>query len=536
MSSWSSARIRLSFHTSEGRVAVLLGVAVLVVAAATVSQHPVGVFVDDGYYVILGKSLATGHGLRYLQLPGEPYGTRFPPGYPILLAALWKLAPQFPQNVVLFKLANAALLGVAASLGYLFGVRRLGLRRPVAIPAVLLGAASIPALVLAGLVLSETLFLTVLVASLLAAQDALEWPTLRRALIAGLLCGILVLVRTIGAVVLPILAFLLWRRRGWRHASVALAAGALLAGLWQVWVAAHPFDQAPDLAGSFGGYGGWIAQGFRDLGWSALWILPAHNAGLLAANLRVQVAPLVPIDVKDALLAVALLVCALGAWAAAKRATAYVWALAGYFGVVLMWPFAPLRYVWSVWLLVVLLFAGGVSAIARWRPTGSVGAAARWVAVVACGLVVTGNLLYTIRGYRGRWWNSIPREVSARATPLLQWAARHTTPRDVLVSDYDAMQHLYVGRRAVPAYAFTAAEYLKPRPAGAAARELGRIVAYYHARYVITSDEYVVRAAGVLNTLGGVRLVLADSTPPRNLMFRVEPPSASRTSSPPGRR
>jgi hypothetical protein len=166
----------------------------------------------------------------------------------------------------------------------------------------------------------------------------------------------------------------------------------------------------------------------------------------------------------------------------------------------------------------------------------SVGVATRWVAVVACGGVVAGNLLYTIRGYRGRWWDSIPRDVSARAAPLLRWAARHTTPRDVLVSDYDAMQYLYVGRRAVPGYAFTAAEYLTPRPAGAAAHELGRIVEYYHARYVITSDEYVVRAAGTLNALGEVRLVLADSTPPRNLMFRVEPSSVPPGSSIPGRR
>ena len=33
-----------------------------------------------------------------INMPGAPHATHFPPGYPLLLAALWKLLPSFPDN------------------------------------------------------------------------------------------------------------------------------------------------------------------------------------------------------------------------------------------------------------------------------------------------------------------------------------------------------------------------------------------------------------------------------------------------------
>ena len=91
--------------------AIVLGAGVL-----TITPHPLGVFSDDGMYAVLAKSLAEGRGYRFINLPGAPSGTHFPPAYPLLLAALWKLVPAFPQNVLVFKAANALLNAVAAVL------------------------------------------------------------------------------------------------------------------------------------------------------------------------------------------------------------------------------------------------------------------------------------------------------------------------------------------------------------------------------------------------------------------------------------
>src|SRR5207247_10454340 len=63
----------------------LVGVVALAFGFAAVNTLPVGVFHDDAMYVILARSLATGQGYRYLNLPGNPAATHFPPGYPAFL-------------------------------------------------------------------------------------------------------------------------------------------------------------------------------------------------------------------------------------------------------------------------------------------------------------------------------------------------------------------------------------------------------------------------------------------------------------------
>jgi hypothetical protein len=67
-----------------------LGVVGIFVWAAVAT----GVWHDDGAYLLPGKSLADGEGLRYSQVAGSPPGAKFPPVYPLFLALLWRLAPE----------------------------------------------------------------------------------------------------------------------------------------------------------------------------------------------------------------------------------------------------------------------------------------------------------------------------------------------------------------------------------------------------------------------------------------------------------
>ena len=95
-------RVRVGAASALGdprTVGVLVAAIALAVALVAVPNWPAGVFQDDGIYVILGKSLASGQGYRYLNLPGAPYATHYPPGYPLFLALLWKISPQFPQKL-----------------------------------------------------------------------------------------------------------------------------------------------------------------------------------------------------------------------------------------------------------------------------------------------------------------------------------------------------------------------------------------------------------------------------------------------------
>src|ERR1051325_2612567 len=115
---------------SRVRASTLAPIIVVVIAIAAgmnaIDATPIGVFYDDALYTILGKAIASGEGYRYLNIPGAPPATHYPPGYPALLALLWKISPTFPQNVALFKTTNALLLGVVAFFTYRSEERRVG--------------------------------------------------------------------------------------------------------------------------------------------------------------------------------------------------------------------------------------------------------------------------------------------------------------------------------------------------------------------------------------------------------------------------
>ena len=185
----------------------------LVIAIAAIPNWPAGVFQDDGIYVILGKALASGEGYRYLNLPGAPYATHYPPGYPLFLAALWKLAPEFPQNVAVFTFANAGLLALAAFGAFGFARNRLGLSALGAGAVAVAGTVSVPVLIFGVFVLSEPLFLALLLLVLPYAERQADEGTWREALFVGLAGGALAMVRSTGMFVVPAFALVLLLRR-----------------------------------------------------------------------------------------------------------------------------------------------------------------------------------------------------------------------------------------------------------------------------------------------------------------------------------
>src|SRR5229473_4340612 len=65
---------------------------------------------DDSIYFVAAKSLAEGRGYRILSLPGEPFQTKYPPLWPLILAGIWKIDPRFPQNLKLALVLNWLIL------------------------------------------------------------------------------------------------------------------------------------------------------------------------------------------------------------------------------------------------------------------------------------------------------------------------------------------------------------------------------------------------------------------------------------------
>ena len=171
---------------------VMVAVVPMLVAWWASVPYVVGVWHDDGVYALLGRAIAAGDGFHYTQLPGAPAATHYPPAYPLLLAAVWRFAPSFPDNISAFLALNAVLAGVAALGAYRFARLRLAWRDEAAAAFALATMLVTPALALSGAVLSESLFLAALWPVLHLADDVADRPSdARGALLAGASIGAL---------------------------------------------------------------------------------------------------------------------------------------------------------------------------------------------------------------------------------------------------------------------------------------------------------------------------------------------------------
>src|SRR6185437_5090566 len=176
---------------------LVVGIVVLIVGVSILDGVPVGGYFDDGMYVVLAKALATGHGYHWLNLPGYPAATHFPPGYPFVLSLLWRVFPSFPGNVIVFKAANIVFLACSAAGVAIFARRRVGLPRWGAVAVALSASLGLPTLILGTQVMSEPFFLALLFPTLLFAERIADGDRRIGAIVAlGVAVGLVTLVRT----------------------------------------------------------------------------------------------------------------------------------------------------------------------------------------------------------------------------------------------------------------------------------------------------------------------------------------------------
>jgi len=489
----------------------------LVAAIHAIEPLPVGVFYDDAQYLVLAKSLATGHGYRFLNLPDAPFATHFPPGYPAFLAVLWWIAPAFPESVALFKFANAVLLAIVGLFAYRFAWRTIGVSPWLAAAAAVAGTVTIPSLVLSSAIMSEPLFLALLLPMLAWAERETQPPThaptsgdVRTALVIGVAIGGIALVRTHGiALAAAVVATYLARARRREAIACAVATGIVLAP-WMVWVAAHNDSLPPLVRGAYGSYFAWLATGLRVAGMRLIAVTIPDNVATIATSIVRSIVPdihwsldLLAGCVFTVSSAIAVTTC----WARARVMILFV---AFYLAIVIVWPFSPLRFVWGIWPLLMLLPAAGIAA--AWdAPRVRQSLAWRGALVSSTLALSLAILAFNARGYANAWWSSNARFHARRVLPQLAWVARSTQSRDIVAADAEAAVYLYTGRRAVPITSFTAAEYAHEPSVAEQTAIVQQLIDRYQPRYVLATSPHVVAAANRLASSRRAAIVRIDS-------------------------
>lgn len=479
---------------------VILAVVTALAVVLAIEPWPVGVFQDDGIYVILAKSLAEGEGYRYLNLPGTPNATHYPPLYPAFLALLWKVYPSFPDNVVLFKFANAVLLGIAAALFYRIGRKMLALPPLIAGIAVLAFTVCRPVLLLSAMVLSEPLFLVFLGLTLLAMHRAGDTGQTSHTATAAVLAVALTLIRSIGIAVLPPFMLLLIARRQWRQALIALVVA--MAGIlpWQLWVSASAHDLPSMLTGKYGPYSAWLIEAVRSDGWQFVRSVTANNfEGLFTLSWRELGIPAgAPNVLKlgSAVLSAILLVAGgRRVWRTSPTTAGFA---AGYAFIVILWPFAPDRFLLGIWPLIGLMIFSGAKHIwnlgARLRLSNQL-SNTRYVLlssmfVAVCGAMFAAYVVDSARLEPRSGYVRAEKATTQRASSVVEWVSANADTDAIVVGESDGLIYLYTGRQAVPGGAFRPQDYTDPPSIEVAIDDLRAIIREYSPDYVFVSTTF----------------------------------------------
>ena len=505
----------------ERFVPLLLMIVVLVAAISSITPWPVGAYEDDAIYTLLAKALATGDGYRMVNLPGAPHATHFPPGYPYLLSLLWRVAPDFPDNVVVFKFMNAALLAAAAGGVYWFVRARVGFGAVAAAVIAAFGTVSLAMLQLAALVMSEPLFITLLFLALLAVERSAGSGSLRHAALAGVLLGSLCLVRTVGVAAIGSAVLVLLLRRRLTAAVVVVAVTAVFLVPWQLWVSAHQAELPPILQGKYGSYGSWLADGYRAGGVDFARRVVIENLASMGNSLSNLVMPAPYFWPRLASLVILVVAAGAGSLLLLKRAASLVAFLALYVTLIIVWPFDPYRFLLALWPVLAIVLGVAIRELWQWRPATVLPTTIRWAALGAAAYLVLGHAAWNWQGLRGASWTDLQRQAGVSARPLLEWVSRNTRPDDVLSTEHDVLVYLYTGRRGVPVSTFLASQRVAPFTPSDNIHWVAAMVRTYEPRYLITGWTPHVAAADTLSAQPAPALRRAGSIPHHTIYERI---------------
>ncbi|HEX5072845.1 MAG TPA: glycosyltransferase family 39 protein [Gemmatimonadaceae bacterium] len=196
-------------------------------------------FGDDAAYLLLGRSLRA-FNYREPYFVGNPVAARFPPGYPAFLAAV---TGPFGEHLGL--VSAAGILVSVAGMLFLFDVVRRRWSTELALLVIAAAAVNPQLLANASNVQSETLYTTLTLGSLWAADRAVGQRDrrergVRAAVVAGGLAIAAALTRSVGVTLIGALGLHWLFRRRYRWVMVFAAASAVTVGAWLSWTVVAP--------------------------------------------------------------------------------------------------------------------------------------------------------------------------------------------------------------------------------------------------------------------------------------------------------
>ena len=227
--------------------AVLTAGALVVAVYVFRLDHVVGIIGDDAWYALLGRTLARGDGFQQPNTPTPGLLPYLPPGFPLLLAPLWYIAPEFPANIVLLKALSVVAMLATAGLTYAYSRAHTEWPRELAL-IVAVVVALVPSLVFlsTSTLMSDAAFLAVQLATIVVFERS---PSRTGTVVAGVGAAAGMLIRAVGVAVPVGVVVHLCVKREWRRAALFTAVVVVSLTPWQIYVYRHSASAVPQGGG-----------------------------------------------------------------------------------------------------------------------------------------------------------------------------------------------------------------------------------------------------------------------------------------------
>jgi hypothetical protein len=453
--------MNLRTHRHLGEAVVVAGLVLLVHRLLSLGDgFLIGSFDDDGVYAVLGKAIAEGKGYHSLHLVGAPVQVKYPPGWPVVLALLWRATGSAEGVLRAVQWLNP--LAVAATAGLLWS-RVRGARQVDWGPGLLLLLVPLllhPVIQYTAIPLVEPWFMLGWAGALVlwewSARPGGRWRALALPG-TGLVIAVTVLFRSQAVVLVPafVLALLL-RRPGLRQGLIAISVMLLPLVCWRIYhqslIAGGAVADLPDE----GTYASWFALG-EPGAWGALAESVAYNVrfytmftgGLLATPGGIPGTTVV---------AAALLGMTLAAGWLMRREPFLALSVMGSLALVVLWPWSQDRLLLSSLpfggLLLLLALA---PRLGRLSPRGRMWlnvAAVTGVALVASRQAdIHQDVLTAAVEYRRPRMYTAGYQILENSRFIAQrarWILTHSGRSEHVMVDRQAAVYLYTGRQTVP--------------------------------------------------------------------------------------
>jgi hypothetical protein len=256
--------------TSHTPVALVAGVICLLVSLLIYVlrlDRIIGMFVDDAWYVLLAKALATGQGYTLLNSPSPGILPLYPPAFPFLLSLVYRLSPSFPDNLQLLKSVSIVAMLGAGVVAYRYFLRERELPWFLALGLATAMVLSPPLVFLAtSTVMSECVFTLVFLLTIWVSERCVRagksGQAWRYAVLCGALAAVAFLTRSVAIGLIAAVFIYLLKERLVRPALIFVLVVGALTGPWIIYSQRH----APTLEQQRE-QGGYIVQPYSQQFW-----------------------------------------------------------------------------------------------------------------------------------------------------------------------------------------------------------------------------------------------------------------------------